>query len=88
MTGDTAPGHVYVTRLLTENRWRLESLAETLLREETLDQEAAYRAAGVEPPISAHGREQRDPDVVVVANPGGPDVLPEPAEARSRDVRE
>ncbi len=77
-----------VMRLLTENRHRLESLAETLLREETLDQEAAYRAAGVEPPVSMHDRVQRDPEVVVVANPGGADVLPEPAEARSRDGRE
>ena len=77
-----------VTRLLTEHRHRLESLAETLLSEETLDQDAAYRAAGVEPPVSLHGRDEREPEVVVSANPGGPDVLPEPAEARSRDGRE
>ena len=77
-----------VTQLLTENRSRLEALAETLLREETLDQDAAYRAAGVEPPISVHNRDPREPDVVVVANPGGADVLPEPAETRSRDGRD
>ena len=77
-----------VMRLLTDNRDRLESLAETLLREETLDQDAAYRAAGVEPPTSLQGRDEREPEVIVSANPGGPDVLPEPAEARSRDARE
>jgi cell division protease FtsH len=77
-----------VTNLLTENRARLESLAETLLREETLDQDAAYRAAGVEPPISMRDRDEREPEVVVAANPGGPDVMPAPAEARSRDAGE
>ena len=75
-----------VSRLLNDNRARLEALAETLLREETLDQDAAYRAAGVEPPVSAHGLDEREPEVVIAANPGGPDVLPEPAEARSRDT--
>ena len=40
--------HVDVYRLLTEHRAQLESLAEALLREETLDQDAAYEAAGVE----------------------------------------
>jgi len=38
-----------VRRLLTENRDRLESLTEALLREETLDQDAAYEAAGLSP---------------------------------------
>ena len=75
-----------VMRLLTDNRARLESLAETLLREETLDQDAAYRAAGVDSPVSAPGHDEREPEVVIAANPGGPDVLPEPAEARSRDT--
>ena len=36
-----------VRRLLAENRDRLDSLTEALLREETLDQDAAYAAAGL-----------------------------------------
>jgi cell division protease FtsH len=36
-----------VRRLLSENRDRLESLTQALLREETLDQDAAYEAAGI-----------------------------------------
>lgn len=34
-------------RLLTEQRARLDALAAALLEAETLDEEAAYRAAGV-----------------------------------------
>jgi cell division protease FtsH len=37
-------------RLLREERSRLDRLAEALLEHETLDQHAAYRAAGLEPP--------------------------------------
>jgi cell division protease FtsH len=37
-------------RLLREERSRLDRLAATLLEQETLDQIAAYRAAGLEPP--------------------------------------
>jgi cell division protease FtsH len=37
-------------RLLRDERWRLDGLAEALLEQETLDQDAAYRAAGLEPP--------------------------------------
>ncbi|MGH2948271.1 MAG: ATP-dependent zinc metalloprotease FtsH, partial [Solirubrobacteraceae bacterium] len=37
-------------RLLREQRGRLERLAQALLEQETLDQEAAYRAAGLDPP--------------------------------------
>jgi cell division protease FtsH len=37
-------------RLLTENRGRLDGIAEALLREETLDQPQAYAAAGLAPP--------------------------------------
>jgi cell division protease FtsH len=33
-------------RLITENRERLESLAQSLLEHETLDEHDAYRAAG------------------------------------------
>ena len=45
-----------VRRLLTDERDRLESLAEALLREETLDQDAAYEAAG----LSAENRTVTD----------------------------
>ncbi len=37
-------------RLLTENRSRLDAIAEALLREETLDQPQAYAAAELAPP--------------------------------------
>jgi cell division protease FtsH len=37
-------------RLLREERMRLDQLAAALLEQETLDQDAAYRAAGLEPP--------------------------------------
>ncbi len=40
--------HADVTRLLTENRDKLDSLTEALLEAETLDEVDAYRAAGVE----------------------------------------
>jgi hypothetical protein len=36
--------------VLTEHRDKLDSLTEALLREETLDQDDAYRAAGVAMP--------------------------------------
>jgi cell division protease FtsH len=42
--------HDEVIRLLTEHRERLDSLAEALVREETLDQPQAYAAAGVSLP--------------------------------------
>ena len=38
------------TRLLTENRGRLDEIAEALLRDETLDQPQAYAAAGLARP--------------------------------------
>jgi cell division protease FtsH len=41
--------HDEAVRLLTDNRSRLDSLAETLVREETLDQPQAYAAAGLTP---------------------------------------
>ena len=40
--------HDEVTRLLTEHREQLESLAQALLEAETLDAPDAYKAAGVE----------------------------------------
>ena len=39
--------HDEVTRLLTEDRDELDSLAEALLEHETLDEADAYAAAGV-----------------------------------------
>jgi cell division protease FtsH len=42
--------HVEAIRLLTENRSRLDGIAEALLREETLDQPHAYAAAGLASP--------------------------------------
>ncbi|MDP9376179.1 MAG: ATP-dependent zinc metalloprotease FtsH [Actinomycetota bacterium] len=48
--------HDVVRQLLIDNRVRLDSLTEALLREETLDQEAAYAAAGVPAPDSVYAR--------------------------------
>src|SRR4051812_40067436 len=45
--------HVEVTRLLTDNRDKLDSLTQALLRDETLDEDAAYAAARVERPSEA-----------------------------------
>jgi cell division protease FtsH len=42
--------HGEAIRLLTENRSRLDGIAEALLRAETLDQPQAYAAAGLAPP--------------------------------------
>ena len=42
-----------VATLLRDNRERLDALAEALLEHETLDEEAAYAAAGVEPATRA-----------------------------------
>jgi cell division protease FtsH len=43
--------HGEAIRLLTENRSRLDGIAEALLRGETLDQPQAYAAAGLAPPL-------------------------------------
>jgi cell division protease FtsH len=43
--------HDEAIRLLTENRSRLDKIAEALLRAETLDQPQAYAAAGLAPPL-------------------------------------
>jgi cell division protease FtsH len=45
--------HVEVTRLLTDNRDKLDSLTEALLRQETVDEDAAYAAAHVERPAES-----------------------------------
>ncbi len=42
--------HGRVIDLLSENRWRLDSMVEALLEHETLDQPDAYAAAGVDQP--------------------------------------
>jgi cell division protease FtsH len=47
--------HSEVTRLLTEHRAKLESLVAALLERETLDQDAAYAAAQVDPHAVPHG---------------------------------
>ena len=46
--------HQAVTALLTEHRDKLESLVAGLLRDETLDQDAAYSAAQVDPHAVPH----------------------------------
>jgi cell division protease FtsH len=43
--------HADALDLLRRERARLDRLAAALLEQETLDQEAAYRAAGLEPPV-------------------------------------
>jgi cell division protease FtsH len=46
--------HETVTALLTEHRDKLESLVAGLLKQETLDQDAAYAAAQVDPHLLPH----------------------------------
>src|SRR5438093_504233 len=41
-------------RILTENRDRLDRLAEAVLKKDTLDQDEIYAAAGISPPASFH----------------------------------
>ncbi|HTZ87060.1 MAG TPA: ATP-dependent zinc metalloprotease FtsH [Solirubrobacteraceae bacterium] len=55
--------HADVTRLLTEHRDQLESLAQTLLKAETLDALDAYAAAGV--PARAAGQPSEEPAVTL-----------------------
>jgi cell division protease FtsH len=45
--------HVKVRELLTQHRAQLDSLAQALLEAETLDQDAAYAAAGIAPPAES-----------------------------------
>ena len=40
--------HEHVTQLMSANRERLDSLADALLEHETLEQDEAYAAAGIE----------------------------------------
>jgi cell division protease FtsH len=60
--------HVEVTRLLTENRDKLDAIATALLDQETLDQDVAYAAAG----LSGHGGEAQDAPAAVSAYDDGP----------------
>jgi cell division protease FtsH len=54
-------GHAEVTRLLSDHREQLESLAQALLKAETLDALDAYSAAGV----PAHALESEEPAVAL-----------------------
>jgi cell division protease FtsH len=49
-----------VTRLLTENRDKLDSLTERLLEEETLDMDDAYAAAGL---VAPRATQEEEPSV-------------------------
>jgi cell division protease FtsH len=51
--------HVEVTVLLNENRSKLDSLANALLEHETLDQDDAYAAAGIDAQPAASGAAAR-----------------------------
>ena len=55
--------HAEVTRLITDNRDKLDSLTEALLRAETLDEDDAYRAAGVR----REPREEAQPASIVAS---------------------
>ena len=46
--------HREAARLLTENRDRLDRLAEAVLKKDTLDQDEIYAAAGISKPPTAH----------------------------------
>ena len=46
--------HRESVRILTENRDRLDRLAEAVLKKDTLDQDEIYAAAGISPPPSSH----------------------------------
>jgi cell division protease FtsH len=45
--------HEQVTALMSANRSKLDALAQALLEQETLEQDEAYAAAGVQPPEPA-----------------------------------
>jgi cell division protease FtsH len=49
--------HDDAVQLLTENRERLDSLAQALFQAETLEGPAAYAAAGLDPAAAAPARE-------------------------------
>lgn len=72
--------HDDVTRLLADNRARLDALAEALIREETLDEADAYAAAGVEIPLDSTPEAPRRAAAELTAQAHGG------AEGRSRDA--
>ena len=65
--------HREAVRLLTENRDRLDRIAEAVLKKDTLDQDEIYDAAGIArpasprpviaPPLPANGSSKRDGDL-------------------------
>src|SRR4051812_24061857 len=65
--------HVTVTRVLSDNRAKLDSLVAGLLEHETLDQDAAYDAAGVERYAVPHAD---DAPAAVVASSAQPTARP------------
>jgi cell division protease FtsH len=65
--------HTAVTRVLTDNRAKLDSLVAGLLEHETLDQDAAYDAAGVERHAVPHAD---DAPAAVVASSAQPTARP------------
>jgi cell division protease FtsH len=65
--------HTAVTRVLTDNRAKLDSLVAGLLEHETLDQDAAYDAAGVERHAVPHAD---DAPAAVVASSAQPTERP------------
>jgi cell division protease FtsH len=71
--------HDDVTRLLTENRHRLEGLVSALLERETLDEDEAYAAAGV-----SHQRALDEGDMVALAPGAEPGVAAADGAQRSR----
>src|SRR4051812_47631826 len=65
--------HTAVTRVLSDNRAKLDSLVAGLLEHETLDQDAAYDAAGVERYAVPHAD---DAPAAVVASSAQPTARP------------
>jgi cell division protease FtsH len=59
--------HDTVTQLLTEHRGKLDALTEALLAAETLDEDEAYRAAGVDRDGTATGPADSGPAAIAAA---------------------
>ena len=57
--------HAEVTQLLGEHREQLDALTQALLAAETLDEDDAYRAAGV----TRDGREAAEPRTIAAVGP-------------------
>jgi cell division protease FtsH len=56
--------HDNAVKLLTENRHRLDGLAEALIRAETLGESEAYAAAGIDRPVGAPTPDEAMPALV------------------------